>query len=332
MRRLGRLFVVFFLGVAGLAQTPVLKRSGQPRDIPNLTIGGFAIDTKAAENGVLVQANFFWYHAPFDGSKPMLFDAQKTGVDLQPMDMAYDGHGGYLMVGAVQNFSGKTVTAYLATFDRLGNEISLRRIERRDSQDVTFWPRKVAAFGNGLLVISGTTTSANATGDKLDTAIYNKEGQLVKTLELKNDVVPDIHMPPGDDGTAVLARDYSLMDETSRAKYKSNEVLSAEIAAVTSFVDRTADGEVLIVRKGAYVLSPIAFLIKPSGEVRSFRVPSLRAAESVSCRFADGRLLTLYDRTVDASQPPEGVMLVVDTNGNTVEKYQYSAPGVGMGW
>lgn len=325
-----------FISAVGLAQAPLpLKALGPPLQIPDLAAHGMNVDTKAAENGVLEQVNLVWYRIPFDGSKPMRFDPKSTGLDLDAMDMAYDGQDGYFMVGAVGDSSRKRMTPYLVYFDRHANVVSLNRIARHDNPNVRFWPHRVASFGKGLILISGGTFEEGSKADKFDTAIYNDHGLMVQPIDLPDDVIPNPRMQMGEDGTAMLVRDYTLMDEAARAKVNPNEVLSAELATTSSFVDRTPEGDVLIVRKGEYILSPRAFLITSRGAVKTFRIPALRAAESVSCRFVNGRLATLYDQTEDAGHPRKGVVLVVDTNGNTVGSYEYSAPGVGMllaGW
>ena len=38
----------------------------------------------------------------------------------------------------------------------------------------------------------------------------------------------------------------------------------------------------------------------------------------------------MYEQRVDASQPPEGVMLVQNMNGEILNRFKYTAPGIGM--
>lgn len=196
------------------------------------------------------------------------------------------------------------------------------RSKRADAPNINFYPRKIAVFGNGSLLIAGTTVFHGAPIDKLDTALYNAEGQLIKPLTLQADLIPNPHMRLNEDSSALTVSDYAKLNADAKAKVNPKNVPAAELGALSTFADRTENGNVILARKGMYVLAPVAFLIRPDGGTTTIPIPEVPAAEVVSCRFAKGRLLVLYEELAHASPAPRETMKTIGLDGQAQNTYE----------
>jgi hypothetical protein len=322
-----------------LASGAELHRFGELIAVPDLDPSqALSTDAKSANGGVILKSGMDWYYTPFDGSKPVRFDSSKTGVKLVGLDMASDTRGSFYMVGVAEaktaQPSREAPVSYLARFDSDGKVVSVQRIERlNDNSQFHAW--RIAAFEGGYLVISGIVTRAveGRTERAIETGIFNDRAQQIKVLKLKGEIEEDplLRQESNKDLTTAFAN----MDKKEREKFKSNGVIAAGAAIGSSLMDRTDEGDIVIVRKGRYVLSPTAFIVKPDGTSKTIRLPMMPGGYVLASLYSQGHIALLSLHHENVEEPAEGVIVIVDMQGKETARYTYPLMGIGLmlvGW
>lgn len=200
---------------------------------------------------------------------------------------------------------------YVASFDRGGNFISNAKL------DVPVEPKAIAAFDSGELLVSGAVRSFNqpSEGQEPFTGIFARDGFLLKKVDLPRSTQIPHHSSTIQDSGA----DLDGLDGT--------EMSSAGSAG---------DASVYLVQ--SQVEMPTFLLISSEGKVvRTIHITRPERSRLRDVRFAAGKLLAMYMRTIQLPGNPKGV-LATDSeifqvlnieNGEKIAEYERRRPFLG---
>jgi len=206
---------------------------------------------------------------------------------------------------------GHSAEVYVASFDRGGNFTSNAKL------DVPVEPKAIAAFDSGELLVSGAVRSYNQHSESQEpfTGIFARDGFLLKKVDLpRNPQIPR-------DGSTIreAGADLDGLDATEMSRAGS-----------------AGDASVYLVQ--SQLEMPTFLLISSEGKVvRTIQTTRPERGRLRDVRFAGGRLLAMYMRTIQLPGNPKGV-LATDSelfqilnieNGEKIAEYERRRPFLG---
>lgn len=209
--------------------------------------------------------------------------------------------------------TGRKVEAYVLSFGRGGNLVSTAKLE------FPVEPKAIAAFESGELLVSGVLSSFQRDSERVGrepfTGIFNREGLLLKKVDLAGSA----KIPPELSNTQDRGAGADPLDATDVSKAGS--------------VD---NGSVYLMQQ--LLQTSVFLLISPDGKVvRKIEVSPPERARLHEVRFADGKLMAMFMRTMQLPGNPKGVLatesevfrIVNIENGEKTAEYERRRPFIG---
>lgn len=257
----GKLYFRFYLPPSGDGSWVEVSSTGKAStfEIPNGYGHEDVVDAQPGPTGLylLLQKQ----------SGPKAFKVIKNSSELAPEELA-----------KIEQQNLPETQFSIVVVDERGQEKSAQKLE------VNFWPRRIAVFNSGNLLIIGDRESKN--GNVVPaTVIVDSYGRVLKELSLVGDIeVKDASLP------SLPAGEQEKLDPAKKNSLRNAEFL---LQLSRSILQPGDDGRIYLARSGTGN-NPI-YAIRESGEVERLMLKSPRPNISPSAiRISHGTILLFY--------------------------------------